>query len=67
MILCRMLDVYCRSQMPFTEAVIDEALRILTLLPLLVHKTLQNVELGGHWIPKDTPVSLCTPVSLTSC
>ena len=43
--------------MHFTEAVIEEAQRLLALIPLLVHKTLKDVELGGYSIPKNTRVS----------
>lgn len=44
--------------MPYTEATIEETQRILTLLPLLVHKTMSDVEIGGYWIPKDTGVGI---------
>lgn len=44
--------------MHFTEAVVEEAQRLLTLLPFLLHKTIQDVELGGYFIPKNTNVTI---------
>jgi len=49
-----------RRQLPFTEAVILELLRIKTTVPLgLPHETLDDTHLNGYFIPKGTMVSFC--------
>lgn len=46
-----------RIKMPFTEAVLDEIHRLLSVAPVLPHKTTADVTLGGYHLPKNTPVS----------
>ena len=44
-----------RKNMPYTEAVIREALRYETLTPFgVIHKTIKDTTLGGFNVPKDT-------------
>ncbi|GFT82457.1 cytochrome P450 2G1 [Nephila pilipes] len=46
-----------RLRMPFTEAAIAELMRWRTIVPLnLMRYTLQDTELNGYFIPKDTHV-----------
>ena len=46
-----------RPDLPYTEAVIQEALRISTVLPFgLFHSALEDTEIAGYRIPKDTVV-----------
>ncbi|XP_017868613.1 PREDICTED: probable cytochrome P450 304a1 [Drosophila arizonae] len=53
----RLPDLEDRQKMPYTEATIRETMRIETLVPSDVpHKALEDTELMGYRIPKDTIV-----------
>jgi cytochrome P450 len=44
-----------RSELPYTQAVINELLRYSSLVPFsLFHKATKDVQLAGYTIPKDT-------------
>ena len=46
-----------RPQLPYTEALIQELLRISTIAPFgLLHSALEDTEVAGYRIPKDTLV-----------
>ncbi|XP_053545085.1 cytochrome P450 2G1-like [Bombina bombina] len=51
-----------RSQMPYTEAVINEVQRFIDLIPLNTHSVAKDTQFRGYTIPKDTDVYvlLCT-------
>ena len=45
------------SELPYTEAVIQETLRISTSIPFgLFHSALEDIQVAGYTIPKDTVV-----------
>jgi len=44
--------------MPYVEATILEVMRYKTLLPFVVHRTLQDTEVEGYFVPCGTMV--CT-------
>ena len=56
-----MCDILCIShvdRLPFVEATILELLRYKTLVPMgLLHRTLNDTEVGGYFIPGQTTVS----------
>ena len=46
-----------RPELPYAEAVVQEALRISTIAPFgLFHSALEDTEIAGYTIPKDTLV-----------
>src|SRR5690348_3513510 len=48
-----------RPEMPYTEAVIHEVMRKVTLVPISVfHSTMEDVEFHGYQIPKETIVMI---------
>lgn len=52
------LSMSLLKSMPFTSAMIQEVHRSRTAAPAsMIHKTLQDSELGGYIIPKGTRVS----------
>ena len=47
-----------KSEMPYTNAFIQELFRFRTIAPFgLLHKTTQDVELNGYRIPKGITVN----------
>lgn len=45
------------DRMPYTEAVMQESLRLASILPgLILHSTTENVEFEGYFLPKGTTV-----------
>jgi len=46
------------NRLPYVEAAILELLRYKTLGPLtIMHCTLKDTEVGGYFVPRETPVS----------
>ncbi|XP_075871408.1 cytochrome P450 2K1-like [Nelusetta ayraudi] len=53
----RQVQMEDRRNLPFTDAVIHETLRLACILPMaLPHRTSQDVTFQGHFIPKGTTV-----------
>ena len=47
-----------REKLPYTNSTMSEVQRCLPILPLsVIHETMQDVEVAGYFIPKDTVVS----------
>ena len=51
--------------MPYVEATILEVMRYKTLLPVVPHKTLQDTEVGGYFVPCGTMVMVYATLVLT--
>uniref|UniRef100_A0AC35U106 Cytochrome P450 n=1 Tax=Rhabditophanes sp. KR3021 TaxID=114890 RepID=A0AC35U106_9BILA len=46
-----------RKCLPYTRAALDEILRVVNVLPWgIPHRAIEEVEIGGHFIPKDAIV-----------
>ena len=53
----RLTSLKDRSELPYTEALVQEALRISTIAPFgLFRSALEDTEIAGYTIPKDTVV-----------
>ncbi|XP_075880380.1 cytochrome P450 2K1-like [Nelusetta ayraudi] len=52
----RQVRVEDRKDLPFTDAVIHESQRLCNIVPLIPHKTSQDVTFEGYFIEKDTTV-----------
>lgn len=53
----RQVQVKDRKNLPFTDAVIHETQRLASIVPMLTHKTSQDVTFQGHFIKKGTAVT----------
>jgi len=54
----RLPELSDRVRLPYTECVIMEVLRYVSVFPLSVmHSTLEEVRLGGYVIPKDIVIT----------
>ncbi|XP_074471428.1 cytochrome P450 2K1-like isoform X2 [Sebastes fasciatus] len=53
----RQVQVEDRKNLPFTDAVIHETQRLASIVPMLTHKTSQDVTFQGHFIKKGTAVT----------
>ena len=45
------------NRLPYVETTILEVLRYKTVLPVSMHRTLRDTEVGGYFIPARTTVS----------
>uniref|UniRef100_A0A8C2ZNQ3 Cytochrome P450 2K1-like n=1 Tax=Cyclopterus lumpus TaxID=8103 RepID=A0A8C2ZNQ3_CYCLU len=56
MIGSRQVQVEDRKNLPFTDAVIHETQRLASIVPIISHRTSQDVTFQGHFIKKGTTV-----------
>jgi len=53
----RLVEVDDRQRLPYTRAVIHEILRFTSILPFgLPHRTLEDTQLSGIYVPRETQV-----------